>query len=124
MRGQLDPAPGRALPPEPYVIQAVSGQGALVGALDGDANVQGYRDDAADPISVGWDLTLEDAVNAPGYDGLTDLSYATPLAGKTSEGTDPARGLGYRRAGADPPSLLPGPPTGSRDGWGVSDGAT
>jgi len=69
--------------PQPYVIQAVGDQEALLDAVDDDPNVQGYRDDAADPdISVGWDLTLEDAVIAPGYDGLTDLSYATPLAGK------------------------------------------
>jgi uncharacterized protein YlxW (UPF0749 family) len=69
--------------PQPYVIQAVGDQGALVDSLDGDSTIQGYRDDAADPdISVGWDLTLEDAVDAPGYDGLTDLSYATPLAAK------------------------------------------
>jgi uncharacterized protein YlxW (UPF0749 family) len=70
--------------PQPYVIQAVGDQGALLAAVDDDSNVQGYREDAADPdISVGWDLTLEDAVTAPAYDGLTDLSYATPLAGKT-----------------------------------------
>jgi uncharacterized protein YlxW (UPF0749 family) len=71
--------------PQPYVIQAVGDQTALRAAVDDDSYLQAYRDDAADPdISVGWDLELENAVLAPGYDGLTDLSYATPLTGAAS----------------------------------------
>jgi uncharacterized protein YlxW (UPF0749 family) len=71
--------------PQPYVIQAVGDQSALLGALDDDATVQDYRRDAATPeISVGWDLQPEAAVIAPAYDGLLDLSYATPLKGASS----------------------------------------
>ena len=66
--------------PQPYVIQAVGDQGALLTALDNDSYLQTYRAQAADPaISVGWDLRLEDSVTAPAYDGLLDLSYAEPL---------------------------------------------
>ena len=66
--------------PQPYVIEAVGPQGDLLSAVDGDSYLDAYREDATDPdVSVGWELGLEDAVEAPGYDGLLDLSYATPL---------------------------------------------
>jgi uncharacterized protein YlxW (UPF0749 family) len=66
--------------PQPYVIQAVGPQGDLVSAVDGDSYVDAYRKAASDPdISVGWQLDLEDSVDAPAYDGLLDLNYATPL---------------------------------------------
>ncbi|WP_028643720.1 DUF881 domain-containing protein [Nocardioides sp. URHA0020] len=66
--------------PQPYVIEAVGDQSALLAAVDGDAYIGAYREDAVDPdISVGWDLELQSLVKAPGYDGLLDLNYATPL---------------------------------------------
>ncbi|MFC7495584.1 MULTISPECIES: DUF881 domain-containing protein [unclassified Nocardioides] len=66
--------------PQPYVIQAVGDQESLVSAIEHDSYLQAYREDAADPgISVGWQLDLENSVTAPGYDGLTDINYATPL---------------------------------------------
>ena len=66
--------------PQPYVIQAVGDQGALLTAIESDPYLQAYREQAADPsISVGWDLELEPTVVAPAYDGLLDFSYATPL---------------------------------------------
>lgn len=66
--------------PQPYVIEAVGDQGALLTAIEGDAYVAAYRADAADPgISVGWELALEERVAAPAYDGLLDLSYAEPI---------------------------------------------
>jgi len=71
--------------PQPYVIQAVGDQAALSAAVDDDSYVQAYRGDAEDPdISVGWDFTLENELTAPGYDGLLDLNYATPLEGSAS----------------------------------------
>ena len=66
--------------PPPYVISAVGDQAALLTALDDDSYLAGYREDSADPdISVGWDVKTENIVVAPAYDGLTDVSYATPL---------------------------------------------
>lgn len=68
--------------PQPYTIQAVGDQGALLTAIEEDPYLQTYREQAADPaISVGWDLQLEPLVTAPAYDGLRDLSFAVPLEG-------------------------------------------
>jgi uncharacterized protein YlxW (UPF0749 family) len=66
--------------PQPYVIEAVGDPGALSAAIDADPLVTGYRADAANPyIDIGWDLEIEDDVEAPAYDGLLDLRYAQPL---------------------------------------------
>ena len=66
--------------PEPYVIQAVGDPDAIEAALDADSAVGGYREDAEDPeIQIGWDLEVEDRIDAPAYDGLQDITYAEPL---------------------------------------------
>jgi uncharacterized protein YlxW (UPF0749 family) len=66
--------------PQPYVIEGVGDQAALLQALEDDDYLQIYREQAAIPdISVGWDLQLRAQVTAPAYDGLLDLSYAEPL---------------------------------------------
>jgi uncharacterized protein YlxW (UPF0749 family) len=66
--------------PQPYEIQAVGDPEAIEAALDADSRVSAYRSDAADPaLQVGWDLDVEDHVEAPAYSGLVDLSYAEPL---------------------------------------------
>ena len=66
--------------PQPYEIQAVGDADAIEAALDADPRVGAYRSDAADPaLQIGWDLELEDQVEAPAYTGLLDLSYAEPL---------------------------------------------
>ena len=71
--------------PQPYVIQAVGDQSALLMALEDDDYVSGYRGDAEDPeISVGWDLELDDSVIAPGFDDLREPQYAVPLATRGS----------------------------------------
>jgi uncharacterized protein YlxW (UPF0749 family) len=65
--------------PNPYVIEAVGDIGALTSALADDAYLQVYREQAENPtIDVGWDLDIKDEITAPAYDGLLDLSYATP----------------------------------------------
>ena len=66
--------------PQPYEIQAVGDADAIEAALDADSRVSAYREDAADPaLQVGWDLDVEDHVEAPAYAGLLNLSYAEPL---------------------------------------------
>lgn len=66
--------------PQPYEIQAVGDPAAIAAALVADPAVAAYREDAEDPdLQVGWDLELEDHVEAPAYSGLTDVSYAKPL---------------------------------------------
>ncbi len=76
--------------PQPYVIEAVGDVGALTSAISDDDYLQVYREQADDPaIDVGWDLDIEDELTAPAYDGLLDLSYATPI-GPGSQGADSA----------------------------------
>jgi uncharacterized protein YlxW (UPF0749 family) len=73
--------------PQPYVIEAVGDAGALTSAIADDDYLQIYREQADDPnIDVGWDLDMKDELTAPAYDGLLDLSYATPIA-PSSQGT-------------------------------------
>jgi uncharacterized protein YlxW (UPF0749 family) len=67
--------------PQPYVIEAVGDVGDLTSAIQDDAYLRVYREQAEDPaIDVGWDLDVKDEVTAPAYDGLLDLGYATPIA--------------------------------------------
>ncbi len=66
--------------PAPYVIQAVGDQADLIRAIDSDPLVTGYRIDAQNPeIGIGWDLVLEEEVEAPAYDGILDFLYAEPI---------------------------------------------
>ncbi|HYH33723.1 MAG TPA: DUF881 domain-containing protein [Nocardioides sp.] len=65
---------------QPYVISAVGNPAALEAAVAQDDYLQGYRRAAAAPdISVGWEMTVEERIDAPAYEGLTDLQYAEPL---------------------------------------------
>lgn len=66
--------------PQPYVIEAVGDQASILEAITADDYLEIYRAQAAIPdISVGWGLEIADQVEAPGYTGLLDLSYAEPL---------------------------------------------
>ncbi|HEX5089746.1 MAG TPA: DUF881 domain-containing protein [Nocardioides sp.] len=76
--------------PQPYVIEAVGDVGDLTSAIADDAYLQLYREQSEDPaIDVGWDLDIKDEITAPAYDGLLDLSYATPIE---SQQHDPGAG--------------------------------
>jgi uncharacterized protein YlxW (UPF0749 family) len=78
--------------PQPYVVEAVGDVGSLTDAIAGDDYLKLYRAQAADPkIDVGWDLEMQDQIKAPAYDGLLDLSYATPIA-PSSQAADTADG--------------------------------
>lgn len=66
--------------PEPYDIQAVGDPEAIQAALDADPAVGAFREDAADPdIQVGWELEVEDKVEAPAFEGLYNLKHAEPI---------------------------------------------
>jgi len=72
---------------QPYVISAVGDPTALQTAIDNDAYLQVYRDDADNPdINVGWDDVVETSITAPGYDGLLGLQYARALPADDSAG--------------------------------------
>ena len=67
--------------PEPFVIRAVGDQSALQSALAGDAYVQVYKEQSANPqIGIGWSESLESDVSAPAYAGLRDVTYAQPAS--------------------------------------------
>jgi len=66
--------------PQPYVIEAVGDPAELLASVDEDPIVTGYRTDADNPlIEMGWELEIEDRIEAPAYDGVVDLQYARPL---------------------------------------------
>ena len=67
--------------PQPYVIEAVGDPDALAGSVEADPYLGLYRSQSVQPdIQIGWEMTPEDDVEAPAYDGLLDLSYAEPLS--------------------------------------------
>ena len=67
---------------EPYVISAIGNPAALEAAVAQDERLAGYRAAAADPdISIGWQMQIEDRLEMPAYEGLTDLQYAEPIGG-------------------------------------------
>jgi uncharacterized protein YlxW (UPF0749 family) len=67
---------------QPYVISGVGDPASLTTAVLEDDYLAGYRAAASVPdISVGWEMQVEERVEAPAYDGLTSLQYAEPLAG-------------------------------------------
>lgn len=66
--------------PQPYVIEAVGDQAALLTSVDADELVSRYRSDAVNPeIEIGWSLEEATEVTAPAYDAVLDLQYARPL---------------------------------------------
>lgn len=66
--------------PQPFEIEAVGDIDDLIRAVDEDDYISLYRDQAADPdIAIGWSMEVASQVQAPAYDGLLDLSYATPI---------------------------------------------
>jgi uncharacterized protein YlxW (UPF0749 family) len=66
--------------PQPYRVSAVGDPTTLRAAIEDDEYLRVYREQAADPdIGVGWELRTEESLTAPAYDGLLNLSYATPL---------------------------------------------
>ena len=70
--------------PQPYTIEAVGDPVALTSSLDRDGDVLNYRADALRPeIGVGWDLSPQESVEAPAFEGLLDITYAAPVVAKS-----------------------------------------
>jgi uncharacterized protein YlxW (UPF0749 family) len=66
--------------PQPYVIEAVGDPDDLVAAIEADPLVAGYRTDSENPyVDIGWDMTVEDHVEAPAYEGILNFDYARPI---------------------------------------------
>ena len=78
--------------PQPYVIEAVGDPGELTSADRRRRLPAGLPGAVRDPdIAVGWDLEIDDELTAPAYDGLLDLSYATPITA-SAQAADSADG--------------------------------
>ncbi len=74
---------------QPYDISAVGDPASMEAAIDADQNLSLYRFQAADPdIAIGWQLTQEERVEAPAFDGLLDMSFAKPLRVDEGAGED------------------------------------
>lgn len=66
----------------PYVIVGIGDTTAMFSEIAADPILEGYRQEAAAPQGgVSWSMAYLGEVTAPGYQGLTDLSWARPLEG-------------------------------------------
>jgi uncharacterized protein YlxW (UPF0749 family) len=65
----------------PYEIVGVGVTDQMLASLEDDADLDVYREYAADPTGgVGYEVETLPRVTAPAYEGLLDLTYATPMA--------------------------------------------
>jgi uncharacterized protein YlxW (UPF0749 family) len=67
----------------PYEISAIGDSATMVGSLGDSAYLRAYLQSVAD-YGLGWEVTPEASVQAPAYEGSTDLQYAEPAAAATS----------------------------------------
>lgn len=66
--------------PQPYVISAIGNPAALEAAVMQDDYLEVYREQAALPdVSVGWEMTVDEELEMPAFEGVRSLSYATPV---------------------------------------------
>lgn len=64
----------------PYVIMGIGDPAAMEAELTTDPILATYRDYTLVPGGgVSWDMARLDSAVAPAYDGLLDLTYATPM---------------------------------------------
>jgi uncharacterized protein YlxW (UPF0749 family) len=63
----------------PYRISAIGDSADMVGALGDSAYIQAYLDGVR-RYGLGWELVPEAAIEAPAYDGVTEMRYAEPAA--------------------------------------------
>jgi uncharacterized protein YlxW (UPF0749 family) len=71
----------------PYVISAIGDPEAMQEQLDDSPYIQAYLT-AVDQWRLGWDVAVEESIEAPAYDGTTDMRYARAAAkGAAGDGT-------------------------------------
>jgi uncharacterized protein YlxW (UPF0749 family) len=68
---------GRVYSP-PYVIRAIGNTQHLRAALDRSSALRVYRQ-YVDVLGLGYQVSTQDRMTMPGYDGALDLRYATAL---------------------------------------------
>jgi uncharacterized protein YlxW (UPF0749 family) len=65
----------------PYEIVGIGAQEDILASLEDDRYLDIYREYAADPTGgVGYEVVALPRVTAPAYEGLLDLTWATPMA--------------------------------------------
>jgi uncharacterized protein YlxW (UPF0749 family) len=67
----------------PYEIAAIGDEVALTAALDRDPAVQRFED-AVKSFQLGFAVEVEDALELPGYEGISAMQVARPVAGASS----------------------------------------
>lgn len=66
----------------PYVLVGIGDVASMAASVEGDEYVDLYQQAAAKPIGgVGWAVEELATAAAPAYDGLIDVTWATPLQG-------------------------------------------
>ncbi|MCF6378426.1 DUF881 domain-containing protein [Nocardioides KLBMP 9356] len=66
----------------PYVIMGIGDPARMQAELTVDPMLAAYRDDTfIEGGGVSWDMTELESAVAPAYEGLLDLTYATPIPG-------------------------------------------
>lgn len=61
----------------PYVISAIGDAEAMQASIEASPYVTAYLQ-AVDQWQLGWDLAVEDSIEAPAYAGTTEMRYARP----------------------------------------------
>jgi len=61
----------------PYDIAAIGPQDAMLASVTSSPYIQLYLD-LVDQSGLGWKVTLDDDLHLPGYQGSTELEYASP----------------------------------------------
>jgi uncharacterized protein YlxW (UPF0749 family) len=61
----------------PYVISAIGDVTSMRASIEANPYVRAYLQ-AVDEWQLGWELTTEDRITAPAFEGPTDLRYARP----------------------------------------------
>ncbi|CAN5174048.1 DUF881 domain-containing protein [soil metagenome] len=62
----------------PYVISAIGPTAEMLGALN-DSPYVGFYLEAVEAFEVGWDVQLDEEIEAPAYSGPTELNHARPV---------------------------------------------
>ena len=62
----------------PYVVSAIGDPDELQDSLESSPYVEDYLD-AVDLWRLGWDVEVEESIEAPAYEGTTDMRYARPV---------------------------------------------
>ena len=68
----------------PYVVSAIGDPDAMRDSLDASPYVQAYLE-AVDRWRLGWDVEVEESIEAPAYDGTTDMRHARAVSAAATD---------------------------------------